>query len=422
MFFPLSSAIASLGEQAQLAARASFDRIDAICEYNQQKVLRAFADNRVSETYFAATTGYGYGDRGREALDAVFAQVMEAPDALVRHTFAAGTHALCCALFGLLRPGKTLLSVTGKPYDTLDDVIGLTGHDGAGSLKDFGVSYRQVEMDERGICRDEMLQALADPTVSVVFFQRSKGYAKTRPSLSSEELGSAIAAVKQARPDVLCMVDNCYGEFVGQHEPTAFGADLIVGSLIKNPGGGLAKAGAYLAGTKEAVELVSYRMTAPGIGRECGPSLGQNRDLFQGLFLAPHMVAQALKTAEFAAQLYALLGFSTSPNPGEVRNDIIQAVAFDDADKLIAFCQGVQKGSPVDAFVVPQPWDMPGYQSPVIMAAGGFVSGSSLELSADGPLRPPYVAYLQGALTYESGKLGVLMSAQTLLERGLIEL
>lgn len=418
-FFQFDPWIEELSKKALGKVRGQWQKIEDTAEYNQQKVLWAFQKNRVSETHFTPTTGYGYNDRGREVLDQVFADIFECEDALVRHFFISGTHALCAALFGLLRPGETLLSVTGKPYDTLDGVIGLSGEKGMGSLKEYGVGYRQVDLQEGKIDFDGIEKNL-DDTVRVVFIQRSKGYDGTRPSLSCEEIGKICAFVKKRRPGCFCVVDNCYGEFVEKTEPTGHGADIVVGSLIKNPGGGLAQSGAYVAGTKKAVELISYRLTAPGIGKECGASLGQNRMMFQGLFLAPHTVGQSLKTAVFCAAVYEELGFFVSPGPLESRADIIQSIRFNDPEKLVAFCQGIQRGAPVDSYVEPVPWDMPGYAHPVIMAAGAFVQGSSIELSADGPMHEPYVAYMQGGLTFESGKTGVLASVQRMREKGLL--
>ena len=396
-------------------AAAAFSRIEAVTEQNQRKVLGAFIANRVSESHFAPTTGYGYGDRGREVLDRVFADAMGAPDALVRHSIVSGTHAITIALFGVLRPGDTLLAATGAPYDTLEGVIGEKTA-APGSLREFGVRYREVPLDPAGRPDPSgIVRALEEePSVRMVHIQRSRGYS-LRPSLRVEDIGGIIRAVRSVRPDAVVFVDNCYGEFVETDEPTAVGADLMAGSLIKNPGGGIAENGGYICGREDLVELCAARMTTPGLGREVGASLGHNRTLFMGLFHAPHVVGEALKTAVFAASLLEGLGYEVTPGPLEERADIIQAVRLGTPEALIAFCQGMQRGAPVDAFVVPEPWDMPGYDSQVIMAAGAFTNGASIELSADAPMRPPYTVYLQGGLTFESGKLGVLLAVEELL-------
>jgi cystathionine beta-lyase family protein involved in aluminum resistance len=417
-FFQFDAWIEDLADKAQKNSKKKWDEIEKIAEYNQQKMLWAFQKNQVSETHFYPTTGYGYGDRGREVLDQIFADIFGSEDALVRHFFISGTHALCVTLFGLLKTGDTLLAVTGKPYDTLDDVIGISG-EGMGSLKEYNIGYQQVDMKNGKVDYAGIKEKL-DETTKVVFIQRSKGYDSVRPTLSCEEIGEICAFVKKLRPDCYCVVDNCYGEFVEKTEPTQHGADVVVGSLIKNAGGGLAQSGAYVAGSKKAIELISYRLTAPGIGKECGASLGQNRYMYQGIFMAPHVVGQSLKTAVFCAAVYQELGFFVSPGPLEKRYDIIQAIRFEDPQKLIAFCQGIQRGAPVDSYVDPQPWDMPGYSHQVIMAAGAFVQGASIELSADGPMREPYVAYMQGGLTFESGKTGILLSVQRMREQGLL--
>ena len=401
--------------EAEAALAPLFREIDRTAERGTARVMDAFREARVSAAHFAPTDGYGYDDRGRDTLDEIYARVMGAEAAFVRHSILSGTHALTVGLFGLLRPGDTLLSITGKPYDTLDEVIGITGEAGRGSLADFGVRYREVPLwpngdpDEAGI-----LEALKDPTVKVAFIQRSKGYLDRR-TLSVKEIGR-LAELVHANSDAFVMVDNCYGEFVDECEPTAVGADLIVGSLIKNPGGGMAESGGYLAGTRRAVELCGYRYSAPGVGLEIGASLGQTKNMYKGLFYAPHTVKEALKTAHLAAYVFSALGYVTEPAWDEPRHDIIQSVKCGDADTLIAFCRGIQYGSPVDAFVTCEPWDMPGYGDPVIMAAGTFTQGASLELSADGPIRPPYIAYFQGGLTYESGKIGVLSAAREVLK------
>ncbi len=393
-----------------------FARLDKIAESGTAKVMAAFREERVSNGMFASTDGYGYDDRGRDVLDKIYARVFDAEAAFVRSSVLSGTHALAIGLFGLLRPGDTLLALTGKPYDTLDEVIGLSGEAGRGSLADFGVKYKEVPLAaDGGADLAAITEALKDdPTVKVAFIQRSKGYLD-RKSLSVEEIGEIVRAVR-AVSDAFVMVDNCYGEFVEDREPTAVGADLIVGSLIKNPGGGMAECGGYLAGTARAVELCGYRYTAPGVGLEIGASLGQNKNMYKGLFYAPHTVAQALKTAHLCAYVFDKLGYETAPRWDEPRYDIIQTVRCGTAEGLIAFCRGIQYGSPIDAFVTCEPWDMPGYNDPVIMAAGTFTQGASLELSADGPVRPPYIAFMQGGLTYESGKLGILSAAAEMIK------
>ena len=393
-----------------------FGRLDAVAERGTAKVMAAFREERVSNGMFAATDGYGYDDRGRDVLDKIYARVFDAEAAFVRSSILSGTHALAIGLFGLLRPGDTLLALTGKPYDTLDEVIGLSGEAGRGSLSDFGVRYKEVALaPDGGADLAAITQALkSDPNVKVAFIQRSKGYLDRR-TLSVAEIGEIVRTVR-AVSDAFVMVDNCYGEFVEETEPTAVGADLIVGSLIKNPGGGMAECGGYLAGTARAVELCGYRYTAPGVGLEIGASLGQNKNMYKGLFYAPHTVAQALKTAHLCAYVFEALGYETAPRWDETRHDIIQTVRCGTAEGLIAFCRGIQYGSPIDAFVTCEPWDMPGYNDPVIMAAGTFTQGASLELSADGPVRPPYIAFMQGGLTYESGKLGILSAAEEMLK------
>lgn len=403
-------------EQADRLARPQFEKIDATAERNTRRVLRAFIENRVSESLFAGSSGYGYDDRGRDTLDRVFADAFSAEDALARPQFISGTHAITMALFGVLRPGDLLLSCTGKPYDTLDEVIGLRGS-GMGSLRDFGVRFEQIALKADGsVDFDALGERLAKP-VRAVYLQRSRGYA-ARPALSVTDIGAVCRFVHERAPKTVVMVDNCYGEFVEAQEPTALGADLIMGSLIKNPGGGLARTGGYIAGRHELVEAAAYRLSCPGIGREAGPTLGSLREMYEGFFLAPHVVAQALKTAVFAAALFELLGYEVSPRCGEARADIVQSVRLGSAERLCAFCRGIQKGSPVDSFVTPEPWDMPGYDAKVIMAAGAFTLGASIELSADGPLKPPYTAWMQGGLTYESGRAGILLAAQEMLELG----
>ena len=404
-----------LVKEAEALLAPHFARIDEIAERGTARVLDAFREARVDASMFASTDGYGYDDRGRDTLDKIYARVFGAEAAFVRHSILSGTHALTIGLFGLLRPGDTLLSITGKPYDTLDEVIGISGEAGRGSLADFGVKYKEVALLENGDPDYEgIARALEDKTVKVAFIQRSKGYLDRR-TLSVEEIGRLNETVR-AHSDAFVMVDNCYGEFVEDREPTAVGVDLMVGSLIKNPGGGMAESGGYLAGTRRAVDLCGYRYSAPGVGLEIGASLGQTKNMYKGLFYAPHTVKEALKTAHLAAYLFDALGFKTEPHWSEERHDIIQSVKCEEKELLIAFCRGIQYGSPVDAYVTCEPWDMPGYGDPVIMAAGTFTQGASLELSADGPIRPPYIAYFQGGLTYESGKIGVLSAAREVLK------
>ncbi len=413
--FGVSKRALDIIEEAEKMAENEFLALNETAEINQLKVMRAFSDNRVSERHFAPTTGYGYDDEGRDTLDKIYAEIFGAEDAIVRHNWVNGSHTLSTMLFGVLRPGDTLLAITGKPYDTLEEVIGIAGEDGNGSLKDFGVSYEQIDLINGDIDRDKIKEALEEKKVRAVMIQRSKGYG-WRPTFSAEKIGEIVSFVKSISPDTVCLVDNCYGEFVDTKEPTDFGADLIAGSLIKNPGGGLAPTGGYIAGRKDLVELCSYRMTCVGIGRECGATLGFNRQAYQGLFMAPHTVLQALKAAALCSAAFTILGFETDPKPNEARHDIIQSVKFGDKDKMIAFIQGIQKGAPVDSFVVPEPWDMPGYQDPVIMAAGAFVQGASIEFSADGPIREPYIAYMQGGLTYESAKLGITVAVDNIIK------
>ena len=397
--------------EKELIDEGVFKRVEDIAFYNQKKVMDAFREYKVSDSYFAGTSGYGYDDKGREMLDKIYARVFDAEDAFVRHNIVSGTQTLAIGLFGLLRPGDTLLSVTGKPYDTLEEVIGIRGEEGTGSLKDFGVNYHQIEMKDGCVDLPSVTEYLkSHKEVKVVFLQRSKGYA-IRKTLSSEEIGVTAKACHEINPDVYVIVDNCYGEFCDEHEPTYYGADMIMGSLIKNPGGGMAETGGYIAGTKKAVELCSYRLTCPGIGTECGASLGQNKNMYKGLFYAPHTVCQSIKTAILAARVYENLGYETSPKSTEERHCIIQTISMKTREKLIKFCCGIQSGSPVDSFAAPEPYPMPGYAVDVIMAAGAFTQGSSIELSADAPCTEPYTVYLQGGLTYESGKIGILYAA-----------
>ncbi|MCD7991610.1 MAG: methionine gamma-lyase family protein [Clostridia bacterium] len=405
--------------ETEQALKERFEAIDRVAEYNQMKVIKGMQDNRVSDIHFAATTGYGYNDLGRDTLEDVYASVFHGESALVRPQLMSGTHALHVALSGNLRPGDELLSPVGKPYDTLEEVIGI--RDSVGSLKEYGVAYRQVDLLEDGSFDYEGIGAALNERTKLVTIQRSKGYA-TRPTLSVKRIGELISFIKNIKPDVICMVDNCYGEFVETIEPTDVGADMIVGSLIKNPGGGLAPIGGYIVGRKDCIERASYRLSAPGLGKEVGASLGLNQQLYQGLFLSPVVVSGALKGAIFAASIYERLGYSVVPNGSESRHDIIQAITFGTPERVISFCKGIQAAAPVDSYVTPEPWDMPGYDSPVIMAAGAFVQGSSIELSADGPIKPPYAVYFQGGLTWYHAKLGILKSLQQLLDDGVLKI
>ena len=396
-----------------------FEEIDARAEINQLKVLQAMQKNKVSAECFQSTSGYGYNDLGRDTLEKVYAECFHGEEALVRPQITCGTHALALALMSNLRPGDELLSPVGKPYDTLEEVIGI--RESKGSLKEYGITYAQVDLLEDGGFDYEGIKNAINEKTKLVTIQRSKGYA-TRPTLSIDQIGELIAFVKSIKPDIICMVDNCYGEFVEEKEPLEVGADMIVGSLIKNPGGGLAPIGGYIVGKKECVENAAYRLTSPGLGKEVGASLGVIQSFYQGLFLAPTVVSGALKGAIFAANIYERLGFKVVPNGTESRHDIIQAVEFQDAKAMVSFCEGIQAAAPVDSYVVPEPWAMPGYDSDVIMAAGAFVQGSSIELSADGPLKPPYAVYFQGGLTWYHAKFGILMSLQKLFERNLVKL
>ncbi|MGN0409918.1 MAG: aminotransferase class I/II-fold pyridoxal phosphate-dependent enzyme [Candidatus Fimousia sp.] len=405
--------------QIEKELRGRFQEIDRVTEYNQLKVLAAMQKNKLSEAHLGATTGYGYNDIGRETLEAIYADVFHTEDALVRPQITCGTHALGIALAGNVRPGDEILSPVGKPYDTLEEVIGI--RPSKGSLAEYGVTYAQVDLLEDGSFDFDGIQKAINERTKLVTIQRSKGYA-TRPTLSVARMKELIAFVKSIKPEVICMVDNCYGEFVEELEPSDVGADMIVGSLIKNPGGGLAPIGGYICGTKECVENAAYRLTTPGLGKEVGATLGVNEKFIQGLFLAPTVVNAALKGAVFAANIYEKLGFKVVPNGSESRHDIIQAVEFGNKDMVIAFCEGIQSAAPVDSHVVPEPWPMPGYDSDVIMAAGAFVSGSSIELSADAPIKPPYAVYFQGGLTYYHAKLGIMKSLQRNVEKGLISI
>ena len=415
----ISGQVYHFGQQILEELEGRFKKIDETAEYNQMKVLKALQENKVSEACLLGTTGYGYNDLGRETLEAVYAAVFHTQDALVRPQITCGTHALALALMSNLRPGDELLSPVGKPYDTLEEVIGI--RPSRGSLKEYGISYRQVDLLPDGGFDYENIALALNERTRVVTIQRSKGY-QTRPTLSVERIGELIAFIKKQKPDVICMVDNCYGEFVERTEPSDVGADMCVGSLIKNPGGGLAPIGGYIAGTKECVENAACRLTSPGLGKEVGASLGILPQFYQGLFLAPTVTASALKGAVFAANVYERLGLRVIPDGRESRHDIIQAITFGTPEGLIAFCKGIQAAAPVDSYVDPEPWDMPGYDSQVIMAAGAFVQGSSIELSADGPVKPPYAVYFQGGLTWEHAKLGVLMSLQKLVDANIVTL
>ena len=420
-FFDIDPKLRALGEQAEHKARGQFAQIDRVAQYNSEKVLSAFIKNGVSESHFTPSTGYGYGDRGREVMDAVLADIFGCEDALIRYNFMSGTHALTVALFGVLRPGDKMVSLTGMPYDTLHGVIGIGEKEGvSGSLKDFGIQYEQLDLMADGTVNyDAIPEAVRG--AKVAYIQRSRGYS-LRPSLFVEDIERIVQQVRKTNPEAIVMVDNCYGEFVQEREPTQVGADLIVGSLIKNPGGGIAPTGGYIAGRAKYVEMCAQRLTAPGVGKEIGCTLGNTRSLFMGLFFAPTVVASALKTALFAASLCELLGYEVTPKSSEPRADIIQAICLREPKALIAFCEGVQKGAPVDSFVVPEPSPMPGYDCDVIMASGSFTFGSSIELSADAPLREPFAAWMQGGVNFNSGRLGAILAAQSMLNAGFLNL
>ncbi len=415
----ISREVFAFGAEIEKEQKDRFDQIDRMAEVNQLKVLMAMQKNRISAEHFNGSTGYGYNDAGRDGLEDVYADVFHTQAALVRPQITCGTHALSLALSANLRPGDELVSISGKPYDTLEEVIGI--RPSRGSLAEYGVTYAQVDLTPEGHFDYDAIRAAIGPKTRIAAIQRSKGYL-TRPSLPVEEIGEAIAFVKSIAPEVLVMVDNCYGEFVCEKEPSDYGADMTVGSLIKNPGGGLAPIGGYIAGTKECIENCAVRLTSPGLGREVGASLDVMRSLYQGLFLAPTVTAGALKGAVFAANLYERLGFKVIPDGRAPRTDIIQAVEFGFPEGVIAFCEGIQAAAPVDSYVTPEPWAMPGYDSDVIMAAGAFVQGASIELSADGPMKPPYAVYFQGGLTWQHAKAGILMSLQRLYEKGLVKL
>ena len=406
------------GQKIEEGLKERFAEFDSNAEYNQLKVISAMQQCRVNESCFNYASGYGYNDQGRDTLEEVYAAAFHTEAALVRPQITCGTHALALALSANLRPGDELLSPVGKPYDTLEEVIGI--RPSKGSLAEYGVTYKQVDLLEDGYFDYPAIEKALNERTKLVTIQRSKGY-QTRPSYSVEKIGELIAFIKKKRPDVICMVDNCYGEFVERIEPSDVGADMIVGSLIKNPGGGLAPIGGYVAGKKELIENCAYRLTSPGLGKEVGASLGVMQSFYQGFFMAPTVVCGALKGAVFAANIYEKLGYPVVPNGSESRHDIIQAVTFGSADGVIAFCQGIQAAAPVDSYVTPEPWAMPGYDSEVIMAAGAFVQGSSIELSADGPIKPPYAVYFQGGLTWQHAKLGILKSLQSLIDTGVID-
>ena len=415
----ISEKVYNFGKEVLGGLKERFEKIDEVAEYNQMKVLNAMQECKVSDVHFAATTGYGYNDLGRDTLEEVYAKVFHTEDALVRPQLVSGTHALAVALSSQLRPGDELLSPVGKPYDTLEEVIGI--RESVGSLAEYGVTYRQVDLLEDGTFDWENIRNAINEKTKMVTIQRSKGY-QTRPTLSVGQIGELIKFVKEIKSDVICMVDNCYGEFVETIEPTDVGADMCVGSLIKNPGGGLAPIGGYIVGKKECIERAAARLTSPGLGKEVGASLGVISSFYQGFFLAPTVTAGALKGAVFAANIYEKLGFAVVPNGSESRHDIIQAVTFGTPEGVIEFCKGIQAAAPVDSYVVPEPWAMPGYDSDVIMAAGAFVQGSSIELSADAPIKPPYAVYFQGGLTWNHAKFGILMSLQKLVEANIVTL
>jgi len=409
--FGISNELIELSKKVEEKTKSNFELIDEIAEYNQAKVLHSMQKNQLSERHFNPTTGYGYNDDGREIIEKIYAESFGVEDALVRSNFVNGTHALNVALWSVLRPNDKLLAITGKPYDTLDEAIGANGQKG-GSLTEYGIRYEEIDLNENyDIDMEKVVEKIKSEKIKVAMIQRSKGYS-VRKTLSAEEINSVIKKIKEVDSEVICMVDNCYGEFVEKEEP--YMADILVGSLIKNPGGGLAPTGAYIAGKTEYVELAANRLTSPGIGKECGATLGINRSILQGFFMAPHIVAQAVKTAVFCAGMMEELGYEVIPKSDEIRRDIIQLVKLGDKDKLIAFCRGLQAGSPIDSYVVPTPWAMPGYNDEVIMAAGAFIQGSSIEISADAPIRDPYVVYMQGGLTYESGKIAILKAATEL--------
>lgn len=417
-FFKIDNDIEDAAKKAQDDCYNEFKAIEEVVEYNQYKVQKAFIDNRISEAHFASSTGYGYGDMGRETLDKVWAQVFGAEDALVRHNFTCGTHTLATALFGVLRPGDNMLCVTGTPYDTIHNVIGISG-EGMGSLKDFGVNYDEIPLKNEKPDLDAIASRINN-SITMVYIQRSRGY-ELRPSLTVEEIKEIIGTVKSKSPDTIVMVDNCYGEFVQKQEPTDVGADLIAGSLIKNAGGGIARTGGYIAGRHDLVEKCAYRLTTPGLGKEVGATVGMNRELYMGLFFAPHTVGEALKSAVFISSMFESFGYDTTPHSHSKRGDIVQSLGLENEESLVAFCQGIQSGSPVDSYLLPEPWDMPGYDSKVVMAAGAFTLGSSIELSADAPIREPFYAWIQGGLNFHSAKICAMLAAQQMKDKGLLK-
>lgn len=419
-FYQIDPALVKLAKTAESRCQENFARIDQVADYNSAKVLKAFTDQRVSEACFGISTGYGYGDLGREILDKVWAQVLGTEDALVRHNFVSGTHALSVALFGLLRPGDRIVFVTGTPYDTLHEVIGITGEPGNGSLRDFGVTHEIVALTPDG--KPDLTEIARQVSgAKIAYIQRSRGYS-LRTAFTVREIGEICNVIRKNSPDSIIMVDNCYGEFVEPTEPAQVGADIMIGSMIKNAGGGIARTGGYIAGKADLVELCAYRLTCVGLGKEVGCTLGMNRELFQGLYLSPDVTANALKTACFASELFTMLGFRCTPSGNEIRGDIVTAIELQTPENLIAFCQGIQKGSPVDAHATPEPWDMPGYDSQVIMAAGAFTNGASVELSADAPLREPYAVWMQGGISWRSARISVMLAAQEMLNRKLIKI
>ena len=417
-FFKIDEKIENASSKALEMCKEQFSVIDDITEYNQLKVLNAFIEFGISESHFYTSTGYGYGDRGRDTLDQVWAKIFGCEDALVRHNFTCGTHTLAVALFGVLRPGDNMLCVTGTPYDTIHNVIGTSGT-GMGSLKELGVNYDEVPLKDEKPDLEAIEKAVNDET-TMVYIQRSRGY-ELRPSLTIETIEKIIKVVKKKNPNVIVMVDNCYGEFVQKQEPTEVGADLIAGSLIKNPGGGIATTGGYIAGRHDLVEKCAYRLTTPGLGKEVGASLGMNRELYLGLFYAPHTVGEALKSAVYISAMFTLLGYDVTPKYNEKRGDIVQSLGLENEESLVAFCQGIQSGSPIDSYLYPEPWDMPGYDSKVVMAAGAFTLGSSIELSADAPIREPFYVWIQGGLNFHSAKMCANLAAQKMLDKGLLK-
>lgn len=409
--FGISEELEQLSTKVEQNLEETFKNLEYICQKNSLKVLKAFQDNNISDVHFNSTTGYGYSDIGRDKIEKVYSQILKAEDSLVRSQFISGTHALTVALFAFLRPKDTLLSITGKPYDTLDEVIGIV--DNKSSLKSYGINFKQIDLIDNDFDYEKIQQTLKNEKIKVIEIQRSKGYS-TRKSITIEQLEKVIKCIREVDNNVIIMIDNCYCEFASEKEPLEVGADVIVGSLIKNLGGGIAPNGAYIAGKKELIKLAAERLTVPGEGKEVGPSLGMNKSILQGLFMAPSVVLASLKTAVFASKMLEELGYKVEPRFDEKRADIVQTIFFEDKEKLIKYCQGIQMGSPIDSTSIPMPWDMPGYTDQVIMAAGAFTQGSSIELSCDGPIRPPYVAFMQGGLTYEYGKLGVLKAIQNL--------